>query len=370
MRAESNLQGLSRGRNVVLAQARTGSRTCYVPTSFDAERELEIPLRFPSMTTAPSFEPALCIPKDLSLEREAHSPPRRSGLMATFPFIQDGVSNTPVRKRDSIKALTTESFLKRSAQFRTYRGRKRIKLNKRSDCEEAKIASHSQHSDIEVNSECSDAWDRAIDGPGENESNFERLSPRPAGERRPKTRRGKRRKLWKDRIYEAAISTHCEPDDCFAQNVKDGKNHADSSRAPLHFVPYCPGGFHDETHMRRSSSRSSQRRRIVDNHQVRRTKTVMRTSTFSTRHIQFVDAGTLVNTLDRLPLSKWNFNLHSTNQSSLTEAPLRNITKKRMNKKKQSPGALDLRDVAYNSLDFISLEKAEVKYKAMFADHG
>jgi len=247
--------------------------------------------------------------------------------------LQDGRRNRTQLQEEDV--LTVEAFLQSSSKERstkTYRHRKFLKrqvnLNdRRSSIRSSRKDPTSCHSSTGINSE-------------------DKNGSRRKGSSK-KTRLRKNPKPLKERLYEAAILTHGDPDDYYTR--PEATENMASNRPALLFIPYEPAS-HD-----RAAATTHPKALIVDP----RKSMAIQTASLVCRSVWgYTDSGLLSHTLDRIPLSKWNLTLNDGRHDK--SAP----------KRKESRTTGDTASFAYPPLSFVSFQEAEKDYKTMFPGAG
>ena len=239
--------------------------------------------------------------------------------------LEDGRLNRKKLQEEDV--LTVEAFLQSSTK--TYRHRKSLKrqvnLNERRSSIRSSRRDHRQrHSSTG------------------NHSEDKNGSRRRGGSKNMRLR--KNCKPLKERLYEAAILTHGDPDDYYTR--PEAAENMASNRPALLFVPYEPDS---RDH---APATTHPKALTVDP----RKSMAMQTASLVCRSLRgYTDSGLLSHTLDRIPLSKWNLTLNDGRHDK--SAPKR--------KESKTTG-----DIAYPPLSFVSFQEAEKDYKSMFPGAG
>ena len=334
-----------------------------VSTSFDGERELEIPSE---------------------LVRAGQTPGRRRTAGSVM------ADNKP-RVSENAPLLFVEEFLKRSSDsernsplnLRRYRGKRRRagrlvihsspenpNMSHR-DSEEAMIRLRSRkipRGDF-ADSELDTSSHLMTSSPG-----YEPLSSSPVHElgktvrSRKKPRQGKN---LRERLYEAAVSTYgyIDPDfmDTAAAVRREDVLDPQTRVKPLRFVP--GSGIQQRT---RSPRHHQDRRKFVDprkSNAIRTTSFLSSSKNRSARIACNSDSAVLMNVLDRLPAEKWVLDLES-EENTLAGRNLRTHRSKTTWKQKHTKDPLLTAESGRISecppLVFVDFEQAEAAYANIF----
>ena len=340
-----------------------------VPTSFDGERELEIP----------SSE---LVRPDITLGRRRYA---AGSVMA---------ENKPHGVSEHASVLSVEEFLKRSSDsernppknLRRYRGKRRAagRLVIQSSPEDPN-KSHSRDSEEAMirlrstrNISGGDLADSEFETPSHlmtSSPGYEPLSSSPVHESgktvrpRKKPRKGKN---LRERLHEAAVSTYGYIDPNFMDAAAARREESDTldpqTRVkPLRFVP--GSGIQQRT--RSSRHHHQDRRKFVDPRKSNAIRTASFLSSSKDRTARIAcnsDSAVLMNVLDRLPAENWVLNLESEENPSAGRN-LRTHRQKSTWKRKRSKGSL-LTDSGRVSecppLAFVDFEEAEAAYANIF----
>lgn len=238
--------------------------------------------------------------------------------------------------------LTVDAFLKSSTKgkpAKTYRHREllsRRDSDPKANPDTQRVLRSSRRDSLRRASSSNDG-----DGDKRLLSNHERNSKN--------SRRRKNRRPLKQRLYEAAILTHGQPDDYYTRSEADMA----SNRVALLFVP-------DELDLRGrdGTEKTHTKALLVD---PRKSMAMQKASLACGKLRGYTVSGQLSNTLDRIPLSKWN--LSSNDGQHAKSAP----TKR---KKAKTTGDMAIMDFDYPPLSFVAFQEAEKNYKAMFPGVG
>lgn len=332
-----------------------------VPTSFDGERELEIPTS--------------------ELARPGTIPGRRryaagSVMAENKPHVSEHAS-----------VLSVEEFLKRSSDserhptlnLRRYRGKRRAagRLVIQSSSPEDPNKSHSRDSEeatmIRLRSRNIPRGDLA-DSEFETSSHLMTSSPvRESGKTvrpRKKPRKGKN---LRERLHEAAVSTYGYVDPDFMDAAAARREESDILDPqirvkPLRFVP--GSGIQQRT---RSLRHHQDRRTFVDPRKSNAIRTASFLSSSKDRTARIAsnsESAVLMNALDRLPAEKWVLDLESEEETLSAGRNLRThrhslSTSKRKHSKDSlltAPGRIS----ECPPLAFVDFEQAEAAYANIF----
>ncbi|KAF8968183.1 hypothetical protein BDZ97DRAFT_2056598, partial [Flammula alnicola] len=321
-----------------------------------------------------------------------YSGSRRRPIVPETPISTSSAAETGCADNNipAQRVLTVEDFLKRSGEtklkaqkvYRRKRLRKTRSLNANLNPNLSQPAqarntdSAEQENDSDSESDAIQLRSRKISRGALSEvssSDFGTSSPRHtpplsspgrktlgSATNRKKTR--KRRKTLKERLYEAAVSTHGDPDTPFIQQ-QDGD---DQTRIPLRFFPESVGESNGDNYNGLGpSARRKQNWSLVD---PRKSKAI-RTASFSSkiraapRVASNSDEAVLANTLDRLPMEKWRWDTHPSPEhySTMGAAKFRKLSGKRP--QDEIVGSVI---AGCPPLAFVSVHEAEHSYRTMF----
>jgi hypothetical protein len=167
-------------------------------------------------------------------------------------------------------------------------------------------------------------------------------------EKKRKKARSRTLKSLKERLYEAAVSTHGHPDDILVYGATNGSELA-PSRRPLHFIPNTQPEIDDD----QMDKRRLQTWSLIDP----RKSTAIRTASFSSKIrpcLQYMNStsGKTAN-LSVQPPKRWKFPDASFSCSSL--------------RSDRQPKTAVKKAFEYPPLTFVSLKEAEEDYKSIFS---
>lgn len=287
----------------------TDSHKDVVPTSVDAEREIERPCALMDYTT----NDALVL--DVSPATRASKNPN-------------------YEMRSDQKVLTVEAFLKqtpsrRAIKTRTYRKKRKMQ------------PANEERRDFKLNADERFFRPETIsndEGDGISLTKPER-----------KIFRAKRRML-KERLYAAAVSTSGDPD-VYYSNSCAANGMVESNRLPLHFLPFSQ--IHPLERRMHCTSKSL----LVDP----RKSAAIQKARFTCRNHILRESNVLTNTPDLMPISKWNHSLKIGGHIHKSASEMMKKQKQRL-----STGDMVL-EITCPPLAFVSFQEAEEKYETMFS---
>ena len=320
--ASKNTGGIS----AAFTQSRSSdSEKFVIPTSFDAEREMELPCATHLIEQATSVEGNAD-----GTSRFDVSPP-----------------NNPINETPNQHVLTVEAFLKQTLNERAIKTRKTRTYEKKKHRVQGAIEDHRHITSNTDGRLCENLKEtNNCDGDGEegiisSSTTFQRKFFRT------------RRKPLKERLYAAAVSTYGVPD-AYYSNTCAANGVVESSRVPLQFLP----GPQIHPLGRKSFSRSKSL--LVDP----RKSAAMQKARFACRNYitELRESGVLTNTLDVMPLSKWNL---SSKNGGHVHKSASEVTNKRKQRKLTEDTVL--LETTCPPLAFISFQEAEEKYDSMFS---
>ena len=311
------------GRFVAFTQSRSSDSENYViPTSFDAEREMELPCATYLTGQATSVEG-----NANGTSRFDVSPPNNS------------TNETPNQN-----VLTVEAFIKQTLNEREIKTRKTRTYEKK----------HRVQGAIEDNRHITSNADGRLCGKKTNNCDRDGAENIISSSKTFRKKLVKaRRKPLKERLYAAAVSTYGVPD-AYYSNTCAANGVLESSRVPLHFLP----GPQIHPLGRKTLFRSKSL--LVDP----RKSAAMQKARFACRNYitELRESGVLTNTLDVMPLSKWNLSskngghIHRSSSEVLKKRKQRNLTEDTV-----------LLETTCPPLAFVSFQEAEEKYDSMFS---
>ena len=259
--------------------------------------------------------------------------------------------------------MTVEDFLKRSAKRETVLKSQYGKPKRRIKRLGALFKTEGQHEILrsdtgDASQDIMQLRTRTVRRATMYESSSDESSSLNRGESSPleikrKKTRGRILKPLKERLFEAAVLTHGDPDDILVHGPTTGSELA-PSRRPLHFVPNIQPELDDGYQIDKHSDRP-QTWSFVDP----RKSTAIRTASFSSKirpclqHMNLTLTGKSAN-LSVQPPKLWKFTDDSFSLDNLKS-------------KRQPKISPEKKAYKYPPLTFVSLKEAEEDYKAIFS---